>query len=67
MGLEVHENPRLSPQGDTVLEVNYVVTDEPGIYIPDFGGVRIEDLVVVKEEGCVRLSKSPKHLIEIEC
>jgi len=57
----------LSPQGDTVLEVNNVVTDEPGIYIPDFGGVRIEDLVVVKEDGCVRLSKSPKHLMEIEC
>nr|WP_200793454.1 Xaa-Pro peptidase family protein [Caminicella sporogenes] len=65
VGLEVHENPRLSPLGKDTLEENMVVTDEPGIYIPDFGGVRIEDLVVVKKDGCELLSKSPKDLIEI--
>lgn len=65
VGLEVHESPRLSPLGKDTLRENMVVTDEPGIYVPDFGGVRIEDLVVVKEDGCEILSKSPKHLIEL--
>ncbi len=65
VGLEVHEAPRLSPVGEKILEKNMVVTDEPGIYVPDFGGVRIEDLIVVTENGCERLSTSPKHLIEI--
>jgi len=65
VGLEVHEAPRLAPIGEKILKENMVVTDEPGIYIPDFGGVRIEDLIVVTEEGCERLSTSPKHLIQI--
>lgn len=65
VGLEIHEDPRLSPAGDIVLEANMVITDEPGIYLPGFGGVRIEDLVVVKENGSQVLSKSPKHLIEL--
>jgi len=65
VGLEVHEAPRLAPIGEKILKENMVVTDEPGIYIPDFGGVRIEDLIVVTEDGCERLSTSPKHLIQI--
>ncbi len=65
VGMEVHESPRLSPLGKEELKPNMVVTDEPGIYLPDFGGVRIEDLVVVKENGCEILSKSPKTLIEL--
>ena len=65
VGLEVHEAPRLAPIGEKILRENMVVTDEPGIYIPDFGGVRIEDLIVVTEDGCERLSTSPKHLIQI--
>ncbi|MDF1617019.1 M24 family metallopeptidase [Petrocella sp. FN5] len=63
LGLEVHENPRLSQQGHMTLEEGMVVTIEPGIYIPDFGGVRIEDLVVVTAEGCKNFVHSDKTLI----
>ncbi len=65
VGLAVHEEPRLSTAGDTPLEVNMVVTDEPGVYIPDFGGVRIEDLIVVGRDGPIVYSKSTKELIEL--
>jgi Xaa-Pro aminopeptidase len=65
VGLAVHEEPRLSPLGERALEANMVVTDEPGIYIAEYGGVRIEDLVLVTDEGNRVLSKSPKHLIEL--
>lgn len=65
VGLEVHESPRLSPTSNETLEPNMIVTDEPGIYVPDFGGVRIEDLIVITKDGCERLSKSPKHLMEL--
>jgi Xaa-Pro aminopeptidase len=66
LGLELHEAPRLSPRGEDILEPGMVVTVEPGIYLPDFGGVRIEDDVIVTENGCEVLTKSPKHLIIIE-
>ncbi|SHI55028.1 Xaa-Pro aminopeptidase [Geosporobacter subterraneus DSM 17957] len=65
VGLEIHESPRLSPLGKDVLQPGMIVTDEPGIYLPDFGGVRIEDLVLVTETGHRRLSKSTKELIEL--
>jgi len=65
VGLAIHEEPRLSLSGDKILEKNMVVTDEPGIYIPDYGGVRIEDLVVVGENKPIVLSKSIKELIEL--
>jgi Xaa-Pro aminopeptidase len=65
VGLAVHEDPRLSVLGENILEAGMIVTDEPGIYIPDFGGVRIEDLVLVTENGAESLSKSPKELIEL--
>ncbi len=60
VGLEVHENPRLSEKDDTVLETGMVVTVEPGIYIPRWGGVRIEDTVVVEDNGCRILGHFPK-------
>ncbi len=65
VGLLIHELPNLSPKSDTILEDNMVVSCEPGIYIPGFGGVRIEDLVCVAGDKCRILSKSPKNLIEI--
>ncbi len=50
-GLAVHEAPRLSPLKDTVLKTGMLVTVEPGIYLPDWGGVRVENQVVVRDEG----------------
>lgn len=65
VGLFIHEEPRLSPSGLDVLEPGMTETVEPGIYVPDFGGVRIEDLVVITEDGCRNLTSSPKCLIEL--
>ena len=65
VGLYIHEDPRLSPTDDTVLEENMIETVEPGIYVPGFGGVRIEDMVVVTADGCRNLAHSPKELIEL--
>lgn len=66
LGLNIHEDPRLSPANiHTVLMKNMVVTVEPGIYLPDWGGVRIEDTVLVSDEGCQILTASSKQLIEL--
>lgn len=65
VGLLVHEAPTLSLKGDIVMEPGMVVTFEPGIYLPDFGGVRIEDLAVIKEEGIENFTHSPKELIVV--
>lgn len=51
VGLEVHEFPTLSPRSDDIAEVGMVVTIEPGIYVPELGGVRIEDMVLVTADG----------------
>ncbi|MBQ2676945.1 MAG: aminopeptidase P family protein [Clostridia bacterium] len=63
VGLYIHEEPRLSSLSDTVLKEGMVVTVEPGIYIEDKFGVRIEDMVVVTENGCENLTGSDKSLI----
>ncbi|KYO65830.1 M24 family metallopeptidase [Thermovenabulum gondwanense] len=63
VGLEIHEEPRLSKLGEEELKPGMVVTVEPGIYIENFGGVRIEDLVVITEHGIKNLTKSSKDLI----
>ncbi|MBF0321547.1 MAG: M24 family metallopeptidase, partial [Magnetococcales bacterium] len=61
LGLDIHEAPRIGPRGP-VLEVGHVVTVEPGLYYPDMGGVRLEDVVVVEETGCRNLTDFPKIL-----
>jgi Xaa-Pro aminopeptidase len=66
VGLEVHENPRLSQRSDDVLAAGNAVTVEPGIYLPGRLGVRIEDLVIVTEDGCEILSSIGKDLIVVE-
>ncbi len=65
IGLVTHDMPVLSPSSKWVLGGGMVVTVEPGIYIPGWGGVRIEDDIVVKKEGRKILNKSPKELIEL--
>lgn len=66
LGMLVHETPGLSyAAAPAILQVNNIVTVEPGIYIPGFGGVRIEDDVVVKAQGCEILTSFSKQLIEL--
>ncbi|MDO3409527.1 Xaa-Pro peptidase family protein [Saccharibacillus sp. CPCC 101409] len=62
LGMEVHESPRLSKLSDDILKPGMVVTVEPGIYIPGFGGVRIEDDIVITETGIEIITSSPKEL-----
>lgn len=63
VGLEIHEMPTLSPRSTAELAEGMVVTIEPGIYIPGFGGVRIEDTVVVTGDGCRVLTSADKQLL----
>lgn len=66
LGLEIHEEPRLSPKSACEhLVRNMLVTDEPGVYIPGWGGLRIEDTVLVTEQGGMPLTASDKQLIEL--
>lgn len=63
VGIDIHEEPRLSMTGEAILEENHVVTVEPGIYLPGVGGVRIENTVVVKNNGCIPLTLPTRELI----
>ena len=65
VGLAVHEAPRLSTESTDVLEPGHAVTIEPGIYLPGEGGVRIEDLAIVREDGVDVLTSFPKELVEV--
>ncbi len=63
IGLEIHTFPRLSQQSEEVLKENNVVTIEPGVYLSGWGGVRIEDDIVVKKGGNEILNKTPRELM----
>ena len=66
LGLEIHEEPRLSPSSTCEhLMPGMLITDEPGVYLPGWGGLRIEDTVLVTATGSERLTKSSKQLVEI--
>lgn len=65
VGLEVHEPPYLNPTSKYILKKGMIITVEPGIYIPEYGGVRIEDLVLVTKNGAKILSKTSKSLTVI--
>ena len=63
LGLEIHESPRCSVAGTTVMEENMVSSAEPGIYLPGKFGVRIEDVVFFGKDGCEDITHSPKNLM----
>ena len=63
LGLEIHTSPRFSSQSDQILQANNVMTIEPGIYLAGWGGVRIEDDVIIGDKGCEILNKTTKDLV----
>ncbi|MBV8051991.1 MAG: aminopeptidase P family protein [Acidobacteriaceae bacterium] len=65
VGLEIHEMPRIAARQTEPLLAGMVITIEPGVYIPETGGVRIEDMVLVTDKGCKVLTQTSKELVEI--
>ena len=63
LGIDIHESPNASPGESSVLPAGAVISAEPGIYLPGRFGVRIEDVLILKEGGCEDITRSPKHLI----
>lgn len=63
LGLEIHEAPNCNPRNDIPMPAGSVSSAEPGIYLPDKFGVRIEDVVIITEDGCEDITQSPKNLL----
>ena len=63
VGIDIHEYPNCSPRSENVLKVGDVISMEPGIYLPGRFGVRIEDVIEIKEDGCFDLTELPKELL----
>ncbi len=66
VGLEIHELPYFSSNNDVLLKENTIITNEPGIYIPEKFGVRIEDTVLITKYACTTLTNSDKNYIIIK-
>ena len=62
LGIEIHENPRFSPLWDKVIPAGACLSAEPGIYLPGKFGVRIEDVIMLTDDGCIDITRSPKEL-----
>ena len=65
VGLYIHESPAFNTRDTSIIKPSMVETDEPGIYLPGKFGVRIEDMILITENGCEPLARSPKELIEL--
>ncbi|MCR5542820.1 MAG: aminopeptidase P family protein [Eubacterium sp.] len=65
VGLYIHETPAFNTRDTSIVKPGMIETDEPGIYLPGKFGVRIEDMILITEDGCESLAKSPKELIEL--
>ena len=63
VGVEIHESPNASPMNEKPLPAGAVISAEPGIYLPGRMGVRIEDVIVLTEDGCRNLTRAPKELL----
>ena len=63
LGIEIHENPRFSPLWDKPIPTGACLSAEPGIYLPGRFGVRIEDVIMLTDDGCIDITRSPKELI----
>ena len=63
LGIEIHEDPRFSPLWDKVIPAGACLSAEPGIYLPGKFGVRIEDVIMLTDDGCIDITRSPKELI----
>ncbi len=66
LGLEIHEMPSLSAKCEMKIEPGMIFTVEPGIYLPGWGGIRIEDTFIVEEKGLVKLTKTPNSLLQLK-
>lgn len=66
VGLDIHEMPSINSKNDTVLKDKMVITNEPGIYLPNNFGVRIEDTVLITKSGCINLTKSDKNYVVVD-